>query len=73
MATLRQELSHVPDLIFETFHPDDPEHMFFYSQYYAEDVSHASMNYDQAVEVLFSRPLHQHDYFEFLYVIRGQM
>lgn len=69
----RQELSHVPDLIFETFHPDDPEHMFFYSQYYAEDVSHASMNYDQAAEVLFSRPLHQHDYFEFLYVIRGQM
>lgn len=69
----RKEIRHIPDLIFETFHPDDPEHMFFYSEYCAENVFHNSMNYDQAVEILFSRPLHQHDYFEFLYVIQGQM
>lgn len=69
----RKEISHVPDLIFETFHPDDPEHMFLYSEFYAENVAHSSLNYEKVVEVLLSRPLHQHDYFEFLYVIRGQM
>ena len=67
------DLTSAPDIIFETFHPDDKENNciftfinpnIYYSFTFKADDSDNPINYQQ---------LHYHDFFELIYVISGTM
>lgn len=66
-------LCHIPDLIFETVHPNDPEHFFIFQQFTAEQYCSSTLTYEEAIKEVLSNPIHQHDHYELLYVIRGEM
>lgn len=62
-----------PDLTFETIHPDDPHKNFIYSFLGPEYQYSQTMTYEQAYEKVYNHSLHQHDFFEMVYVVRGTL
>lgn len=61
------------DLFFETAHPKDLEQNFIIS-YFSPAVSlNTSFNFEEASRKVYSREAHQHDYFELVYIIKGEM
>lgn len=68
-----EEVEHVPDIILETTDLDSKETCFICSFFGTETVFEAPMSYEEASQNVFHRGLHQHDYFELIYVVRGSM
>lgn len=62
-----------PDIVFETVHPDDSNTNFIYSFLGADAQFSTAMTFEQAYSVVYNHGLHQHDYFEMLYVIHGEL
>lgn len=61
------------DLIFETVHPDNPDDNFIVSYFCPDFSSNISLSYEEAQSIVYCRTHHQHDFFELLYVIKGEM
>lgn len=62
-----------PDLIFETVHPDNPDMNFVFAYMGPDVLANSAMSYLEAFQEVYHRELHQHDFFELLYIIRGEM
>lgn len=65
--------SHMPDLIYETVRPGDAEQYFTFSYYGGEYVMETTMTMREAEKNLLHHGLHQHDYFELMYVQQGTL
>lgn len=62
-----------PDIVFETVHPDDSHMNFIYSFLGADSQYNETMSYEQAYSKVYNHGLHQHDFFEMLYVVQGEL
>ena len=61
------------DLTFETVHPDNKENFFTYSFCNGENSLNATITSADAPSILQTGTLHSHDYFELMYVIKGNV
>jgi AraC-like DNA-binding protein len=61
------------DLVFETVHPADKLQNFIVSYFTPTSSSNMVLSYEEASREIYSRGLHHHDYFEMVYIIRGEM
>lgn len=61
------------DLVFETVHPADKLQNFIVSYFTPTSSANMVLSYEEASREIYSRGLHHHDYFEMLYIIRGEM
>ncbi len=59
------------DLVFETIHPDDRETYFVLCSLGPDFCYSITVDYEQAVRSIQKRALHQHDFFELMYIISG--
>lgn len=69
----RYQVLNSVDLIFETVHPNDDMQNFIVSHFTPVSSSNMVFNREEASGKIYTRGLHHHDYFEMLYIIRGEM
>lgn len=60
-------------ILFETFHPAEATGTFIYSVAAPNDSIYSVLDYNEAMPILKNRMLHQHSYYELLYVLEGEL
>lgn len=60
-------------LILNTMHMDDPEHTFGFTQITPTGGTYTSLDREHLADALYAARMHKHDYFEFMFVLEGEI
>ncbi len=60
-------------LEFYTFHPDDPDHYFAMTSLSPDEFFYSALTRQESQKKLEKAKLHQHDYYEFMFVLSGEV
>lgn len=58
--------------VVETYRSDLPQSYFKMAYFSPEDISHVLIDEEDLLSSMKRRPLHQHDFFEFMFVLQGE-